>query len=130
MSNLSLTHQKLFHRARILAVHGEHRVRVGCVVARKSKPLAGAFNTARNEDSLVEFHEQTWHAEVNCLKMLRYEHILNGGLTLYVCRIDQKGIPRASKPCRRCIEFIKEQNAVTRIVYWDDDTSNIQILKL
>lgn len=133
MSNFSQTHLNLFEKAKMLAVHGEHRVRVGCIVARKTRPLAGAFNTVRNKDYTSlgdEFHKHTYHAEINCLRLLPYEQVARGGLTLYVCRLNHWDELKASKPCWRCLKHIQEQGAISRIVYWDEDTDSIQMLKV
>jgi len=123
MSTLSQSHYNLFNKARDLAEFGEHRIRVGCVIARKSRPLVGTFNTIRNDEPKNlgdEYHKHTYHAEANGLRLLPYEQASTGGLTMYVCRINRQGKLKPSKPCFRCIHAIQEQGAVSRIIFWDE----------
>lgn len=126
MNNISKTNIKIFESAYELAQNGQHRVRVGAVVARKGTPLAGAFNTVRN-DSPVDFKDQTYHAETNCLNSLMYEQVKRGGLTLYICRIGRRGELLPSYPCWRCMRFIHDQKAVSKLIFWDQQLEVIRL---
>ena len=131
MSTISQSHHNLFDKARDLAEFGEHRVRVGCVIARKGKPFVGTFNTIRNgevESLGDQYFRHTYHAEANAIKLLQYEHVKTGGLTMLVCRLDRAGELKPSRPCHRCIRTIKNQGAISRIVFWNGEMLQMMYL--
>lgn len=65
------------------------------------------------------------HAETNIVRYLN--KIKRSGKTkkfdLYVCRVNENGQLRNSKPCFHCIEEIKRTDMISNIVYSDFDFS-------
>lgn len=115
MSSVEILNRDLSHyeEAVSLATYGEHhRVRVGCVAAKSTSRIAGAFNTQRNSPFSAGFEFTTYHAEINVLRMLRrFDKV-----TLYIARIDKDGNQRPSRPCKNCMLSLKELG-IKEIVY-------------
>jgi deoxycytidylate deaminase len=87
--------------------------KVGCVAAKNTRLLAGAFNTVRNSNFNVPYGLSTFHAEMNVLRMLDKPD----RVTLYIARIGQSGeLP--SRPCKRCMLEL-EAKSIHEIVYLD-----------
>lgn len=124
---ITLTNKRLFARAYELALHGEHRVRVGALAAVKSTPVAGAFNTFRNNPNNVVFTAQTRHAEWNCMHMVPYTQRTK--VSLYVARVDTDNNLKASMPCVRCRAMLKRMN-VKEVIFWDQTIQKISIQNL
>ena len=87
--------------------------KVGCVAAKNTRLLAGAFNTVRNANFNVPFGLSTFHAEMNVLRMLDKPD----RVTLYIARVGSQGeLP--SRPCKRCMLEL-EAKGIHEIVYLD-----------
>lgn len=105
-----------FQRAIELSERGEHRVRVGTLLLKGSRPLGGSWNRARNPIDNVPFGDATVHAEQHVLKTNKSNVF---GCTLYVARISVRGDLMASFPCYRCMDAIYSDGKVSKLVYFD-----------
>lgn len=108
-----------FNKTLELAARGEHRVRVGAFLMKGSRPLGGSWNRARNPVDNVPFGNATVHAEQHVLKANQSKV---EGCTLYVARISINGDLMASFPCRLCMEAIRLDGKVSKLVYFDGNT--------
>jgi len=83
--------------------------KVGAVIARK-KPISVGFN----KDKPVMDNYST-HAEINAILTAggRFDDL--DGCVIYVYR-ERNGLPALSRPCDRCMEFIKEKG-IKKVFY-------------
>lgn len=62
-----------------------------------------------------------YHAEVNALKNCNLNDLTGSTISLYVIRINKKGLLKMSKPCSNCIKFMnkvsKKYNFNIKIYY-------------
>ena len=107
--------QRLFDRARELALLGEHhRVRVGAVLTKGATTFLSGYNRTRNNTDNVPYGYATWHAERQVI-----DGVARNNCTLYVARLGLNGEVLASWPCDECMVHIVACDCVGKICYFD-----------
>lgn len=106
---VSLTDETMFRRSAALAREGNHRVRVGAVLAKGRREISSAINLPGDNERHL-----TGHAE---RRAIDGQPAIKG--TLYVARLALNDEPAPSWPCAECLIHIKACSCVTKIVYFD-----------
>lgn len=57
-------------------------------------------------------HDISVHAEIDALSRVANPR----GATIYVARVSVQGLPRLSKPCKRCAQALKEAG-ISKVIY-------------
>jgi tRNA(Arg) A34 adenosine deaminase TadA len=121
MLALSKKDKKMIDRAFEISQEATHKFRIGCVIYDK-KPLTMAANcgikTHPNLPGLVD----KLHAEMKALKV--YNNV--NGADIVVVR-GSKTNPRLAKPCKYCLERIKNAG-IRRVIYSTDN--GFEVLRL
>lgn len=90
--------------------------RVGAVLVKGGSVLSSGFNRYRNDPSLVNLHEVSYHAEEAAIRRAGDPY----GATLYVARIKRGGDLGMAKPCQKCQQIIIG-NGVHTVVWSTSD---------
>lgn len=121
--HLSRSQQSFLKLAMRVAEASECNQRHGAIVVRAGSVLSTGLNKWRNDilTSGILFDEGrstavSVHAEIDALSRAKYTK----GATLYIARINKKGTPRFSKPCKNCAKAIKEAG-ISKIIYTTND---------
>ena len=93
--------------------------RHGAVVVVGGRVLGVAINSDRNDPNIVDDPktQAAVHAEVAALRACGSARVAGG--TIYVARVNRKGMPMMSKPCANCQKVLKAAG-VKKIVYTID----------
>jgi len=102
------------------AAKSTFRYRLGAIVLNGREITGRGFNKTKTHPKLVQYGHYTIHAE--CDALLRAA----SGNILIVVRLSKKGKLVCSKPCDKCMKYIKDYG-IKKVYYinWD---SNIQEL--
>jgi deoxycytidylate deaminase len=104
--------------ARQEAKKSSYTFRLGAVVLRKGKIVGKGYNKVKTHPRLFkEYGYFSIHAE--CDALLKAASNGNGD-TIIVVRIIKNGKYSCSKPCEKCLAFIKEYG-IKKIIYSDWD---------
>lgn len=109
---MKLKHFALARKASLKSDHPCHRL--GAVVARGNKVVSIGWNRYKTHPHSPHPFKHI-HAEVAAL--MKITDKLDGA-DLYIYREGKDGIPRLSKPCKSCMNVIK-QAGIKRIYYTD-----------
>lgn len=102
-------HMDFFSICHRLASKSHHsRFHHGSVVVHRRSAIIGRG-----------YNRQNSHAEVNAVKSID-KYYLYDNLAVYVCRVNSQGGFMNSKPCSRCMEFMKD-NGVRRVYFSDSN---------
>ena len=102
-------HMDFFSICRQLAYKSHHtRFRHGSIAVHRRSAVVGRG-----------YNRNMTHAEVSAVKSIDKYHRYDN-LVVYVCRINSQGGFMNSKPCSRCIDFMKK-NGVCRVYFSDAD---------
>lgn len=96
-----------FQLARTMSRHSDCKIKVGAVIANK-KPISASFNTFKTHPKYSNPYETnvgSIHAEIRAVILSGQD--LKGG-SIYVYREYKTGKPAMSRPCRLCMEVLKE----------------------
>lgn len=125
MQNLNrargVSHCSNFPRARLgaVVVLGNKVVSVG-FNQLKTSPIQKKYNRYREGEFPPHIHNDTLHAEIDCLNKGSYADIDWKNATLYVGREDKAGHSKLAKPCPACLQAIKERG-IKRVYYTTED---------
>lgn len=90
----------------------------------KTSPTQKKYNVYRIRERKREFpnhiHNDSLHAEIDCLNKSSFFDVNWKDVILYVGRIDKAGNPRLAKPCPACMEAIKDRG-IKRVYYTTED---------
>jgi deoxycytidylate deaminase len=127
---VSNKHRKLFELAMTTAAISEVRGYYhGAVITRGSRVLAQGINTKKKTHPLAH-SRWTQHAEFSVIMRLGLDYLREQGKTiLYSARRGPGGVPRMSKPCKNCMNWILEAG-IDQVVYWDRASKEIQVRKV
>lgn len=104
-----------------MAKQSEQRQQHAAIIVRGGSFQSFGINTYRNQPGIIhELTELGVHAEINALRCCKRTE----GAILYVARVNNKGEPRQSRPCSRCIEAMKKAG-IKRVVYSISTAMNI-----
>ena len=92
------------HRLSSKAGHRSHH---GSIVLHKRGSIVGRGCNKRHV-----------HAEVSCVKNIPHYYNYDN-LVVYVCRVNTRGEFMNSRPCEKCMTFMKE-NGVSRVYFSDE----------
>lgn len=84
----------------------------GAIVLRRNKPIAYGHNKTKTHPRVDKYGHYCIHAECDALMKEA------SGDTLLVVRIMKNGTFSCSKPCARCLEFIKDYG-IKKVFYTD-----------
>lgn len=105
-AHLSPRDQRFINLAMEQAALSTSKNRHGALVVRGNRILARGFNRDINDPQIVsQAHVKLWcsiHAEIACLDQVKDA----AGSTIYVARVNRKGIIGDSRPCTRCYHSI------------------------
>jgi tRNA(Arg) A34 adenosine deaminase TadA len=84
--------------------------RHGAVLVTGGRIISACSNTWKTSSFSSRFRSPgtgigTRHAEVSCILGIGRE--LTAGATVYVVRVNRKGLPRMSKPCSMCMKTMR-----------------------
>ncbi|WP_371674245.1 hypothetical protein [Streptomyces sp. NBC_00289] len=103
------------------ALRSDCRHKLGAVVASGGRVLSSAPNRRRNSPS-IDFRNATFHAEEAALRRLRDA----ANATVYVARVDNRGVTRLARPCLRCQVMLLQ--AGVRRAYFTVSPTEIDLL--
>ena len=98
-----------------LSEHPVHRV--GAVLVARRRIHSGGFNKNRSHPRSP--HEFCIHAEVDVL--LRDRYPMPGGYKMYVARLTRGERFGTSKPCLKCLVYMKETGSVYSVTFVDEE---------
>lgn len=109
----------IFYQAKKEAEKSTFRFRLGAIVLHKNKVVAKGYNKIKTHPKLDHY---TIHAE--CDALLKAAK----GDTLVVVRILRNGEFACSKPCEKCLKYIKKFG-IKKIYYldWDSDLQEMRL---
>lgn len=111
--------------ARMLAETSRERKRHGAVVVKNGNVVGMGYNKFRNDpDQVSPEHIKTdcsYHAE---FVAIRQAGVNTKGATLYVARVNSKGLDRYSEPCNNCKQVIKVAE-IKKVVYTEQGEYNV-----
>lgn len=114
---LSNSEQAYLSVARYFAAKSKSNKKHGAVVVKSGRVLGTGYNKDKNHPLFVSpEHIKKYcsrHAEVEAIRDARADV---AGATLYVARVNNKGIDRYSKPCNLCEEVI-QQSKIKKVIY-------------
>lgn len=95
-----------------------HRARVGAVVVRGGRVLSVGHNQIRYTKHIKRPYPESLHAEQAAILKLLSKRKLSDlvGSTMFVCRIDRRGIARLARPCANCQNLI-DAVGIKEVVY-------------
>lgn len=105
--NSEIIPPKYFKLARNESFKSTYRIKVGAVIVSK-KPICKGHNSLKthtrfaNPESNIKL---SIHAEISCLIQKKFENIT--GMSIYVYREDNNGLPAMSRPCEHCLKELK-----------------------
>lgn len=123
-----MRHLKHLRHAESFAVVSKYkRWRMGAVVVRGGRILAGASNDLRNSASTdgIPLEECSVHAEVAALKRAKAVE----GSTVYVARVLKNGRRGLARPCARCEDVLIAAKVRRAIWTIDDDSFGVTVFR-
>ena len=96
----------------------------GAVIVANSRPLVLGINSHCTHPR--SFSPWTQHAEFSAIIKVGTDFLHDRRTTLFSARIGPGGIPRMSKPCSKCMRWIREAN-IRKVVWWDRNSEQIEI---
>jgi pyrimidine deaminase RibD-like protein len=113
--------------AKNVAKHSEYKIKVGCVITNKNKPVAIGFNKLKCPNRRYKTEYNTTHAEISALQNSGKERIK--GSVMYIYREDRNGNTKLSKPCEFCLpEIIKF--GVKKVYYTIEEFPYLEVMKI
>ena len=104
-----------------LARKSTFRTRHGSVIVHNGKIIGSGFNINLTHPMIKVYNEfKTLHAEMVAIMRVKNKQLLKDS-SIYVARINAKGLADLSKPCCTCMEFIKNTWKIKNIYYTDQD---------
>ncbi len=129
---LSKRVQRYFDLARNVAFNSNYgKLRHGAILVKGGSIINTCFNKDKYSAFGTKFRNPdrghgTIHAELGCV--LGLSRTVTSGADIYVCRINNKGQFRYSKPCAMCHEVMKHVGI--KRVYYTTNEGNIEMYKL
>lgn len=130
--------EALFRAAKSISEFGDHhRHKVGAVVVLKHRIISSGCNNTKthplqkqyNKYRFAEDGVHTCHAELVALLPLIKDGIDLTDASVYVYREHKNGTPGCARPCKSCMELIKDVG-IKRIFYTTEDGYAREDLKL
>lgn len=88
----------------------------GSVIVKGGRVISTGINKERSHPRIVSSEHIkdhcSVHAEIDAIKKAKDV----SGATIYVARVNKRGVARDSRPCNRCYEVIKN-NGIKKIIY-------------
>lgn len=88
----------------------------GSVIVKGGRVISTGINKERSHPRIVSSKHIkdhcSVHAEIDAIKKAKDV----SGATIYVARVNKRGVARDSRPCNRCYEVIKN-NGIKKIIY-------------
>ena len=104
-----------------LARKSTFRTRHGSVIVHNGNIIGSGFNINLTHPMIKVYNEfKTLHAEMVAIMRVKNKQLLKDS-SIYVARINAKGLADLSKPCCTCMEFIKNTWKIKNIYYTDQD---------
>ena len=102
-----------------LAATSSSRKRLGAILVSGGRVVGRGTNRVPNDTALIGWDATTnsTHAEIAALR--DYGSSMKNG-TIYVARLGKSGIPRMSKPCKKCQKALRDAG-VKKVVYTVDN---------
>lgn len=114
---LSKREKALLGMARYMAQKSSARQRHGAVVFKSGRVLGTGFNKDRNNPDIVSPEHIKGHCSVHAeIDAIRDANWNVRGATIFVARINGKGMDRNSKPCERC-QVVIEETEIKKVIY-------------
>ena len=125
MKNLNKRDYKFITKALELSTMSDfHNVKIGCIAVYHKNIIGVGLNKPKTSSMQSYFNHisgriktfrinkgqpinEFVHAEIDCLKMIRYMDIDFSKVTLYIARLDMNGNVAMCKPCIACQTAIK-----------------------
>ena len=102
-----------------MATHSPHRkFRMGAVLIKRNKVLSVGFNNPLKTHPKSNNKWKTIHAELDVLLGVPKDDLK--GASVYVVRINKKGLMRSSKPCVDC-QVLLEHAKIKEVFFLNDD---------
>ncbi|MEK6880577.1 MAG: hypothetical protein AABY22_13250 [Nanoarchaeota archaeon] len=85
----------------------------GSIVLKNGKPCGKGFNRLKTDPNLLRRYNYTSrHAE--CQALINAKH---RGDCLIIIRVTRRGNLSMSRPCEKCIKYIKENSSIRKIYF-------------
>lgn len=108
-----------FKHARNMSLMSDfHKSHTGCVVVYKNRIIEAGFNTCKTHPIQRKYNELRFscewsphymHAEVHALSQLIHNNDINWSkVHIYVYREHKNGIRAMARPCKSCMQLIKD----------------------
>lgn len=110
----TLIETETFKKAAILASVSNYANRVGCLIVKPNKILAGTVTRLENPANNVSVHEAEYHAEMLTIQAVKPTE----KMVLYIARLNADWTVLDSRPCIRCMRAIK-RTPIQQMVYQD-----------
>lgn len=137
MFELSKKDKVFFETAKQISSFSDHRCKIGCVLVDKHRIVSSGYNSnTKCHPIQANIDKHTFkidcpgklHAEVaTIIPLLKYKTDLSRA-TVYTYRQTAEGHLAMSRPCSRCMAFLK-QNGIRRIKYTTPDGYVSEILE-
>ena len=103
-----------FKRAVVLASISNYANRVGCLVVKPNRIVAGTLARLDNDGKNIAMSEAKFHAEMVALTMIEP----SDKMVLYIARLNSDYSVIDYRPCIRCMRAIKK-TPIQQMVYQD-----------
>lgn len=119
-----------------LSDHKQHKI--GAVVVLKHRIISSGFNKNTKTHPLQKKYNQyrfsadsvhACHAELSALLPLIKDDVDLGDASIYVFRSHKNGVPGCARPCKSCMELIKDVG-IKKIFYTTEDGYAREDLKM
>jgi deoxycytidylate deaminase len=107
-----------FRLCKIVALKATGDYKLGSCLVRSGRVLSTGYNIYNRSDSISRRYAllRSIHSEINCLATATHRNREIRGSVMYVCRIRKDGSYGLSRPCRGCMEALRDLG-VKRVVY-------------
>lgn len=110
-----------FRLAKNISKNSDHRVKMGCVIAKK-KPVSAASNKSKTHTRCNYGMSNSTHAEIRALINCGCDDLVGG--VAYIYREKKNGSYGLARPCNHCYEALKSAGikgiyyTVENFPYW------------
>ena len=127
-----------FRAAKSVSEFGSHhRHKVGAIVVMKHRIISSGCNSMKTHPLQKQYNKYRFkedsvhacHAELVALLPLIRDNVDLADASIYVYREHKNGTPGCARPCKSCMELIKDVG-IKRIFYTTDDGYAREDLKL
>lgn len=110
-----------------LARKSTFRTRHGAVVVHDGKIIGSGYNVNLTHSMVKKYSEyKTLHAEMVAIMRVKNKRLLKDS-AIFVARINPDGKPMMSKPCKTCMEIIRDTWKIPDIYYTNEQGNWVKL---